>query len=172
MTRKMATIRKISDVVVIPDAEFICAYVIDGWKIVDKVGKYSVGELVVMCEIDSFIPNSIAPFLTKPGKFPKGYLGVEGERLQTVKLRGQISQGLLLPIDCTTISDGEGNVISVSEGDDVTEFLGITKWESVEDAGTIRNAKGSFPVFIQKQIKTGYRTLLVRLQNVQENHLR
>ena len=99
MTRKMATIRKISDVVAIPDAEFICAYVIDGWKIVDKVGKYAVGELVVMCEIDSFIPNSIAPFLTKPGKFPKEYLGVQGERLKTIRLKGQISQGLVLKLE-------------------------------------------------------------------------
>ena len=159
--RELAKVRKVSGVLDVPSATSICQYVVDGWKVVDTIGKYSVGDLVIMCEIDSWIPTSVAPFLTKPGKFPKEYLGVQGERLKTVKLRGALSQGLLLQ-----------NNGPHKEGEDVTELLGITKWESVEDAGTIRNAKGSFPVFIQKQIKTGYRTLLVRLQNVQENHLR
>ena len=137
--RELAKVRKVSAVLDIPYATSICQYVVDGWKVVDTIGKYSVGDLVIMCEIDSWIPTSVAPFLTKPGKFPKEYLGVQGERLKTVKLRGALSQGLLLQ-----------NNGPHKEGEDVTELLGITKWESVEDAGTIRNAKGSFPVFIQK----------------------
>jgi len=94
--RKMATIRRIDSVEPIPGADRICVYVIDGWKIVDGVGLYKPGDLVIMCEIDSWIPNSIAPFLTKPDRFPKEYLGVPGEKLKTVKLKGQISQGLIL----------------------------------------------------------------------------
>ena len=93
--RKMATIRKISAIESIPEADRICTYVIDGWKVVDTIGKYNVGDLVVYCEIDSFIPNSIAPFLTAPDRSPKEYLGVKGERLKTKKLRGVISQGLM-----------------------------------------------------------------------------
>lgn len=150
MDRKMATIRKISDVVAIPDAEFICAYVVDGWKIVDKVGKYSVGELVVMCEIDSWIPSRVAPFLTKPDKFPKEYNGVQGERLKTIRLRGQLSQGLVLPL---SVLGKPEEIFSINEdiiGLDVSEQLGIIKWEPPEDAGTVRNAKGSFPHFLRK----------------------
>ncbi len=166
MERKLATIRQISEVRRIPDADKICAYVVDGWTVVDSIGKYSVNDLVVFCEIDSWIPSTVAPFLTKPGKFPKEYNGVEGERLRTVKLRGQISQGLLLPIDCTTISDtisgGEGNVISVSEGDDVTEFLGIQKWERPLPTQLQGQAKGNFPSFIRK-------TDQERCQNLQKN---
>ena len=166
MERKLATIRQISEVRRIPDADKICAYVVDGWTVVDSIGKYSVNDLVVFCEIDSWIPSTVAPFLTKPGKFPKEYNGVEGERLRTVKLRGQISQGLLLPIDCTTISDtisdGEGNVISVSEGDDVTEFLGIKKWERPLPTQLQGQAKGNFPSFIRK-------TDQERCQNLQKN---
>ena len=162
MERKLATIRQISGVRRIPDADKICAYVVDGWTVVDSIGKYSVNDLVVYCEIDSWIPSTVAPFLTKPDKFPKEYNGVEGERLQTVKLRGQISQGLLLPIDCTTISDGEGNVISVSEGDDVTEFLGIQKWERPLPTQLRGQAKGNFPSFIRK-------TDQERCQNLQKN---
>lgn len=137
--RELAKVRKVSGVLDIPSATSICQYVVDGWKVVDTIGKYSVGDLVIMCEIDSWIPTSVAPFLTKPGKFPKEYLGVQGERLKTIRLRGALSQGLLLQ-----------NNGPYEEGEDVTEFLGITKWESAEDAGTVRNAKGSFPVFLQK----------------------
>ena len=96
--RKLASIRKISGVEVIPEAEKICAYVVDGWKIVDAKGKYEVGELVVMLEIDSWVPHELAPFLSK-GQEPRVYNGVKGERLRTIKLRGQVSQGLLLPKD-------------------------------------------------------------------------
>ncbi len=97
--RKMASIRKISAIEIIPEAQYICTYVIDGWKVVDSIGKYKVDDLVVYCEIDSFIPNSVAPFLTAEGKEPKEYLGVKGERLKTRKLKQQISQGLILQLD-------------------------------------------------------------------------
>ena len=137
--RELAKVRKISGISLIPAAENICQYIVDGWKVVDTIGKYNVGDLVIMCEIDSWIPTSVAPFLTKPDKYPKEYLGVQGERLKTIKLRGALSQGLLLQ-----------NKGFHAEGEDVTDFLGVVKWECAEDAGTTRNAKGSFPAFIQK----------------------
>ena len=52
----------------------------------NKRDEYQIGDMVVYCEIDSWIPTEIAPFLTK-GKTPKEYLGVKGERLKTIKLR-------------------------------------------------------------------------------------
>ncbi|KAI3635888.1 hypothetical protein MIR68_006526 [Amoeboaphelidium protococcarum] len=57
------------------------------------------------------------------GKEPREFEGVKGERLRTVKLRGQLSQGLLIPCN-QGLKDGEWRV-----GDDVTELLGIKKWE-------------------------------------------
>lgn len=97
--RKLATIRQITGILPITNADKICAYIVDGWKVVDSIGKYTVGDLVVFCEIDSWIPSTVAPFLTKPGKFPKEYLGVQGERLKTIRLKGQISQGLVLQLE-------------------------------------------------------------------------
>ena len=41
-------------------------------------------------------------------------------------------------------------LLRIEVGTDVSEILGIVKWEAPEDAGTTRNAKGSFPAFIQK----------------------
>lgn len=159
--RKMASIRSIDNIEPITDADSIEVATVGGWKVVVKKGEFKTNDLVVYLEIDSWVPTSLAPFLSK-GKEPKVFNGVEGERLQTVKLRGQISQGLLLPIDCTTISDGEGNVISVSEGDDVTEFLGIQKWERPLPTQLQGQAKGNFPSFIRK-------TDQERCQNLQKN---
>lgn len=164
--RKMASIRSIDNIEPITGADSIEVATVGGWKVVVKKGEFKTNDLVVYLEIDSWVPTSLAPFLSK-GKEPKVFNGVEGERLQTVKLRGQISQGLLLPIDCTTISastiiDGEGNVISVSEGDDVTEFLGIQKWERPLPTQLRGQAKGNFPSFIRK-------TDQERCQNLQKN---
>lgn len=142
--RKMASIQKIAEVKAIPDADKICAYRVNGWWIVDQVGKYVVGDLVVYAEPDSFIPTTLAPFLTKPGHFPKTYLGVEGEKLRTIRLRKQLSQGLLLPFP-PEFADPTQFIV----GTDVSEDLGIVKWEAPPEF-TSADARGSFPSFIVK----------------------
>lgn len=147
--RQLATIRKIAEVQPIPNADKICAYRTDGWLIVDSVGKYNVGDLVVMCEIDSWVPTSIAPFLTKAGHEPKEFEGVKGERLRTIKLRGFTSQGLLLPLD-VVVALTETPKELINEGDDVTEALGILKYEKPLPAALAGMAKGNFPSFIPK----------------------
>jgi len=143
--RKMATIRKIDDIQPIEGADLIHAVKIGGWTVVaQKEMNYKVGDLVVYCEIDSFIPNSVAPFLTQPGKFPKEYNGVQGERLKTKKLKGVISQGLLLPLSTLEHVDSE-----LMEGLDVSVPLGIVKWEAPEEFKSAE-AKGNFPHFLRK----------------------
>ena len=57
MTRKMATIRKIDELRLIPDADSIETAVIGGWTVVVKRGEFAVGDLAVYCEIDSWIPR-------------------------------------------------------------------------------------------------------------------
>jgi RNA ligase (TIGR02306 family) len=141
--RKMATIRKVEEVRDIPEADKICAYRIGGWWVVDSVGKYSIDDLVVYCEINSWIPNEIAPFLSK-GKEPREYEGIKGERLRTVKLRGVVSQGLLLPID------GYFDSIEIHEGMDVSELLVIVKYEPPIPAQLEGLIKGNFPSRIPK----------------------
>ena len=142
--RKLATIRKINDISNIEHADTLCVYHIDGWKVVDKIGKFAKDSLIIFLEVDSFVPTEIAPFLTKAGHEPKEYEGVKGERLRTVKLRGQLSQGLLLPISILPTN----TVIEV--GNDVTDTLGIVKWERPISPQLYGQAKGSFPSFLRK----------------------
>ena len=164
--RKMASIRRVDEVGPIPDADAIEVATVGGWKVVVKKGEYKAGDLAVYCEIDSWIPNTVAPFLTKPGHFPKVYNGVEGQKLRTVRLRKQVSQGLLLPMSVLVIDydTAPGEICISSEfipdsasgacvvdmvGVDVSDILNVQKWEAPPEF-TSADARGTFPSFIIK----------------------
>jgi len=146
--RKLASIRKIADIQPIKDADAIEVVTVDGWKIVVKKGEFSVGDLAVYLEIDSWVPHELAPFLSK-GAEPREYNGVRGERLRSVKLRGQISQGLLLPIKAAWPEWTDENIAKhVSEGDDLTESFGIQKWEAPISPQLAGQVRGQFPTHL------------------------
>lgn len=139
--RKLATIRKIDALRPIAGADAIECAVVGGWTVVVKKGEFTPGDLAVYCEIDSWIPTTLAPFLSK-GQAPREFDGIAGERLRTVKLRGQLSQGLLLPYaTCGKIC---------AQDEDVTELLGIVKWEAPIPAQLAGEVKGAFPGWIRK----------------------
>jgi len=141
--RKLATIRVISQLKPIKDADLIEVAVIDGWEVVIKKSEFNVGDLCVYFEIDSWIPTELAPFLSK-GKEPREYQSVKGERLRTVKLRGQISQGLALPVNIV-FPDG------LPEDGDLDKALNVVKYESEDFIKTVSaDVAGSFPIVIPK----------------------
>jgi len=148
--RKLATIRKISEIKPIEGADKIELAVLDGWQVIIKKGEYQVNDLVVYLEIDSWVPNELAPFLTPEGKEPKEYNGVKGERLRTKKLRGVLSQGLILPL---SVLGKPEEIFTIGEGcigADVSEELGIQKWEPTLPLRLRGLAKGSFPSWVPK----------------------
>ena len=150
--RKMASIQIIRDITPIEGADAIVLAHINGWAAVVKKDEFSVGQYVVFCEIDSWVPHGIAPFLSK-GREPREYLGVKGERLRSVKLRGQLSQGLILPANVLPLAD-------YAEGEDVSEKLGIVKYEPPIPAQLAGQVKGNFPSLVSK-------TEEERVQNIQ-----
>jgi RNA ligase (TIGR02306 family) len=139
--RKLASIRLIDNVEPIPNADAIEVCTVGGWKVVSKKNEFKIGDKAIYCEIDSWIPHALAPFLSK-GKDPRAYNDVPGERLRTVKLRGQLSQGLLLPI--------AESLMHLEDGFDLTELLGIQKWEAPIPAQLRGEVLGLFPNFIPK----------------------
>ena len=155
--RKLASIRRIADIQPIEGADAIDVATIDGWKVVVKKGEFAIGDLAVYLEIDSWVPHELAPFLSK-GQEPRKYNDVKGERMRTIRLRGQVSQGLLLKIDTddgwnyifSSPSDKHENYFVdlgevAAEGQDVTELLGIQKWEAPIPAQLQGQAAGMFP---------------------------
>lgn len=151
--RKLATIRRIDALNPIEGADAIECATVGGWKVVAQKGLYNVGDLAVYFEIDSWIPHELAPFLSK-GKEPREFEGVKGERLRTIKLKKQISQGLLMPLSDELIQDSHGmnrvDLPYIEEGADFTEFLGILKWEKPINAQLAGICKGNFPTAIPK----------------------
>jgi RNA ligase (TIGR02306 family) len=146
MERKLATIRKINELTPIEGADKIELATIDGWKVVvAKDVNHKVGDLIVYCEVDSFLPiRDEFEFLRKTS-YKKMADGSEGFRLKTLRLRGQVSQGLILPID---IFGDFG--WTAYEGIDVTDKLGIVKYEPPIPAQLSGMVKGNFPSFLKK----------------------
>ena len=150
MERKLATIKKITDINPIEGADKIELVTVGGWKVVvaKDVG-HKVGDLVVYCEIDSFLPIREEFEFLRKSSYKKMSDGTEGFRLKTIRLRGQISQGLILPI--VVLNPPDTNIyITPFEGLDVTEMLGIVKYEPPIPAELAGKVKGLFPSFIRK----------------------
>lgn len=162
----MAHIEKVVDIKPIEGADAIEVVQILNWKCVAKKGEFRVGELVIYCEIDSWIPMTVAPFLQKGEKI-REYNGVPGNKLKTIRLRGQLSQGLVLPVfegfgGLNVIMNTFGDAIPVNEGDDVTDLLGIQKWEAPENPPLGGQTKGTFPSAFPK-------TDQERIQNIRQS---
>lgn len=147
--RKLASIKKIDNIEPIEGADRIELATVGGWKVVvaKDVG-HSIGDLVVYCEIDSFLPIEPEFEFLRKSSYKKLVDGTEGFRLKTIRLKGQTSQGLILPID-VLLSSGVSSD-DVYEGLDVTGTLNIIKYEPPVPANLAGVAKGNFPSFIQK----------------------
>jgi RNA ligase (TIGR02306 family) len=149
MERKLASVRIISDIQPIEGADMIELAIVDGWKVVvaKNVG-HKVGDMVIYCEIDSFLPiRDEFEFLRKSSYKKMG--DQEGFRLKTIKLRGQVSQGLILPI--VVLNPPNTNIyVTPFEGLDVTEMLEIVKYEPPIPAELSGKVKGLFPSFLRK----------------------
>lgn len=147
LDRKLATIRKVAAIEPIPNADKIELVHIDGWQCVAQKGTYKVGELVCYFEVDSFLPvQDCYEFLRKGCFRSSAHLG-DGFRIKTMKMRGTLSQGLLMPL-AEVLPDMVAT--DYMEGADLTETLGVKKWEPPPNKQLSGIAKGNFPHFIRK----------------------
>ena len=143
--RKLASVVRIVDIQPIVGADAIELVSVKGWKVVVKKNEFRVNDLAVYYEIDSFLPVRPQFEFLRRSSFKR--MGTaEGFRLKTIRLRGQISQGLLTPIP-------EG-IVDPKEGDDLTEALDIVKYEPPIPAQLAGQIKGTFPSFIPKTDET------------------
>jgi RNA ligase (TIGR02306 family) len=171
--RKLATVRRISDIQPIEGADAIELAIVDGWKVVvaKNVG-HQVGNLVVYCEIDSFLPlEPEFEFLRKSSYKRIG--DQEGFRLKTIKLRGQVSQGLIIPLrDAYAIykRNTPNLVMGWFVGLDVSDMLNITKYEPPIPAELAGKVKGLFPSFIRKTDEERIQNLASKYDHLKRTH--
>ncbi len=141
--RKLASIQKIIAIEPIEGADSIEKATILGWQLVVKKHEFTVGEFVVYCEIDSLMPDKPEFEFLKP----------RGMRVRTIRLRGQVSQGICFPLSILPAD------FVVAEDADCTEILGIRKYEPPMPACLSGIAKGKFPSFIPKTDETRVQVL-------------
>ncbi len=141
--RKLASVQIINGITPIEGADMIeCVHVL-GWQCVANKGEFQVGDKCVYMEVDSFLPVCDEFEFLRDTSFKQDEVLGAGFRLKTRKFRGQISQGLVQPL--SILPEGEYQV-----GDDVTEILGIRKWEVGETVLTNGTVLHRFPGDIPK----------------------
>jgi RNA ligase (TIGR02306 family) len=149
MSRKLASVRIIKDILPIPNADNLELAVIDGWKVVVKKDEFKINDKVIYFEIDSFLPiEEKYEFLRKSSYRNTANLG-EGFRIRSIRLRKQLSQGLILPL--------ENQNLPINY--DLTYDLNIKLFEPPIPTNIAGEIKGNFPNFIPK-------TNQERIQNI------
>jgi RNA ligase (TIGR02306 family) len=134
MLRKLASIQVIESLEPIEGADRILKARVMGWSVVVAKGEFAPGDRCVFFEVDAVLPEA-APWAA--------FMRPRGFRVKTCTLRGVLSQGLALPLDLLPPDHGP-----VEVGQEVTEALGVTKYEPEVPLGV--EAAGPFPSFIPK----------------------
>lgn len=193
--RKLVTLRKILDISPIENADAIEVATVDGWKVVVKKGEFSVGMVVVYFEIDSVLPQGRPEFEflmargCKDQPVEDGSV-VYGHRLRTIKLRGQVSQGLIIPLpsDChleietktlvptvlfpCEVDVGIDGFLRLTLDDDLSALYGVKKYEKPTPAQLQGMVRGCYPGWLpktdQERIQNCYRHIPTNMFEVEE----
>jgi len=147
-----ASIQKIIDIKPIENADSIEKAYVLGWQVVVKKGEFKPGDLCVFITIDSIVPD-------KP-EF--AFLAKEKFRIRTIKLRGELSQGITFPMSILPVDEDSKIPFLWHEGQDVSETIGVTHYEKPVPGGFNQgDTKGNFPPWFPKTDEE-------RIQNVPE----
>lgn len=144
---KLASIQIITEIRPIDGADRIEAATVLGYQTVIKKGEFRASDLCVWHE-----PDTVAA--EKP---EYEFLRKQGFRLKVSRFRGQVSQGLALPL---TVLPAASYVV----GDDVTELTGIRKYEKPLSPNLVGVVKGGFPSWMPKTDEPNLRSFPAALE--------
>lgn len=142
--RKLASVQRIKNIEPIEGADLIVKAQVLGWDMITKKGEFSIGDLCVFFEIDSFLRASDERFAFLMKRSSRMYNGYEGHKLRSVKMKGVLAQGLALPISLFP------EIVDPVEDMDVTELLNVEKWEPPIHPSLAGRVAGMFPSWIRK----------------------
>lgn len=146
LKRKLASIQKISQIVPVKNSDFIEKATVLGWDVIVKKGVFNVGDKCIYIEVDGFLPVTDERFeFLRSNSYKKNELVGEGFRIRSMKLRGQVSQGLLF-----TLSDFPELQSDLAIGTDVSDELKIVKYEVPEQQTGIGKTIGDFSPVVRK----------------------
>ena len=160
-TRKLASIQVVDRIHPHTGADSLELATILGWQIITRIGEVQKGDTVIYCEIDSllpvnvdWLPQAVKDRIVKEGT--KDYF-----RVKTIKLRGELSQGLIIPLGDTLPPIGP-----IVVGNDVTDLLKIRKYEppifSYEMGNHPRRSDGTYVPFTSSRPSGNFPSHLVK----------
>lgn len=140
MERKLASIQQVLSVETIPNADRVEKAKVLGWELIVNKGQFKAGDPCVFFEIDSILPERPEFEFMRPRKF----------KVKTMKSPrlGVTSQGLAMSLDILPPLDKNNNKYIVTEGCDVTELLGVVKYEPPIPIQMMGKIKGQFPTHL------------------------
>jgi len=130
---KQATIQKIHSILRHPNPDVTKLEIgkVKEWPVVIPKGQFKDGDFVVFILIDSIVPETNPYF---------EFMRKQHFRVWNAKFKGAPSQGLVCPMSILPTLPK-----SWALDDDVSEVLGVTKYEKGLDATIAGDAKGRFP---------------------------
>lgn len=143
--RKLMRVVVIDDVVEHSNADSLEIAVVGGWQVCVKKGEFKAGDMAIYAEVDAMLPLDHPTFSFLEGRNQYTIDGVQYSRVKTIKLRKELSQGILFPLNSTNHVEGE----------DLTEQFKVIKYEAVPERvpgtqlGSTKKNR-SFPAFIRK----------------------
>lgn len=134
MSEIKAEIVLIDNVETHPNADKLDIVTVKGWKCVVQRGQFRTLDKCLYIPIDSVLPQAIEEMIFGVASKVK----LSKSRVKTIKLRGAISQGLVVPLEKMGFQ-------SMSVGADMTDFLGIKKYEPPQHLGPQSGARQGKP---------------------------
>lgn len=128
----LATIQTIKEVRKHPNADALDIVKVLGWEVVTKRNEFSVGDLCIYIVIDTILPE-------KP-EFE--FLRNKHFRIKPIRLRKEYSNGICFPLNILP------NDFKIEDGADVTDILGIKKYEKPIPAELAGVMVGHIPGFL------------------------
>jgi RNA ligase (TIGR02306 family) len=148
IARKLASVQRITEITPVENADTLVKMQILGWQVVGKKGDFKEGDLCIFFEIDSILPDIPIFEFMRPRRF----------KVKTIKLRGEMSQGLAMPlsiineIDPGTDERGVQNPSlcgdELYEGLDLTNYIGVIKREDIVKLHIQGAPRSTFPTHL------------------------
>jgi RNA ligase (TIGR02306 family) len=118
MAELKVEIFKIDDVQEHPNADRLELAFIGGWQIVIGLGSFKAGDRAIYIPVDSIVPHDVENILFPPGSKIK----LNKSRVRSIKIRGAMSQGMLVAPETLGLDP------NIKVGTDVAEKLDIKKY--------------------------------------------
>lgn len=128
----LATIQRIKEIKPHTNADSLELAIVLGWQVVVKKEEFKAGDLCVYITIDSIVPE------TSPFEFLRN----KNFRISPIKLRGEPSNGLCMPISILP------KKTELVEGKDVTSIVGVKKYERPMPTNLCGKAIGYLPSYL------------------------